>query len=124
MTNGPGVTGASMLEKVTLLALADLSISEETPANPLEVRSSIQRCIDPLADDVIGMPDEADISRALNALEADHVIDVDESGDRSPIGKGRPSYTLRDDPHEVLDDLSTEARLETAIAQVNSGQSG
>lgn len=120
MTDGSSLASASLLEKVTLVALADLTNRGETPAYPFEVRSAISDCIDPLADEVIGMPDDAAVSRSLNALEADGVITLDESADRSPVGKGRPAYELRDAPREVLEPIADDDRLLAAIEQVRA----
>lgn len=124
MANGPELGAASMIEKVTLLALADLSIRDETPAYPFEVRSAVDGCIDPLADELIGKPDEAAVSRALNALEAAEIVKATDSGERSPVGKGRPAYALSEDPESVLDGLSADDRLGSAIERVRpDGQS-
>ena len=120
MTDGSRLAAASLIEKVTLVALADLTVQNETPSYPFEVRSAIGDCIDPLADEVIGMPDEAAVSRALNALEADGVVGLDETTDRSPVGKGRPAYVLEDDPDTVLDMMADDDRLLAAIEQVRT----
>ena len=120
MAEGSDLASMSMLEKVTLLAITDLTFSAETPAYPYEVRSATEDCIEPLADEVIGMPDEASVSRALNALEADGYLELVETEDPSPVGKGRPCYSLQDDPDVVLSELATDDRIGDAIQQVQT----
>ena len=120
MAEGSDLASLSMLEKVTLLAVADLTYSAETPAYPYEVRSAIEDCIEPLAGEVIGVPDEAAVSRALNALEAEGFLDHVETEDPSPVGKGRPCYSLQDDPKTVLSQLETDERIGPAIQQVRA----
>ena len=120
MSNGSDLDSMSMLEKVTLLAVTDLTVSDETPAYPFEVRTAIEDCIDSLAESVIGMPDEAAVSRALNALEAEGFLELVETEDPSPVGKGRPCYTLQSNPDVMLSDLATDSRIRTAIQQVRA----
>lgn len=120
MSDGSELDSMSMLEKVTLLAVTDLTMADETPSYPFEVRSAIEDCIGPLADSIIGMPDEAAVSRALNALEADGFLELVETEDPSPVGKGRPCYTLQRDPDAVLSNLATDSRIGTAIQQVQA----
>lgn len=120
MSDGSRLAAASLLEKVTLVALADLTIRDETPSYPFEVRSAIGDSIDPLADEVIGMSDEAAVSRALNSLEADGLITLDDSAERSPVGKGRPAYVLHSDPDDVLGTMADDDRLLAAVEQVRT----
>ena len=124
MPDGDEMGSASLLEKVTLLAVADLATQGETPSYPFDVRTAIRDCIESIADDVIGMPDEAAVSRALKALEARNSVVVADADDRSPVGKGRPAYTLDVDPEAVLDGLAADERLETAIAEVRANIAG
>lgn len=54
---------------------------------------------------------EADVMRALNALAETALVSEVESGDTSPVGKGRPRYELAVEPDTVVDALADDERI-------------
>lgn len=98
-------------QRIVLLALAELTSRDETPANPVTVQDTATTRLDD-ADDVVSDLSEATVSRTLNELEADGLIDK-HAADTSPVGKGRPQYSLSVDAATVVSAFRNDDRLAT-----------
>ncbi|MEF8908206.1 MAG: hypothetical protein V5A13_10125 [Haloarculaceae archaeon] len=106
----------SLADCVVLLALADLSVADNTPAHTGEVCRACNEVVEELEGDVLGSVSEAEVNRALNRLEADDHVVAEPSDDTSAVGKGRPRFVLEADPAAVLDALAQDDRVANLAA--------
>jgi DNA-binding transcriptional ArsR family regulator len=114
------IDGLSLAQRVVLLSVSHLDADGETPAHANEVTRIAAEYADALDQDTIGKVTEAEVDRALNALEAEGIVMVPELDDTSPIGKGRPAYELTDDDTAVLDALGEDDRLAALVAEIDA----
>lgn len=98
----------ALSSRVVLLCMADLELSDSTPAHTGEVIRETKACIDTVDADTLGKLSEAEVNRTLNRLEADGLVEMDRPDDTSPTGKGRPAYSLDVDPEDVVSTLSED----------------
>ncbi|PSQ12057.1 hypothetical protein BRC93_03260 [Halobacteriales archaeon QS_5_70_15] len=100
------------LQRFVLLAVADIEAREGTGARSFDVREFCEGHLDDLDGDPFGGGGvtRQGIIRALSALEAAGLLE-ETVGDQSPVGKGRPVYSLAADPGTVLDALATDDRF-------------
>lgn len=97
MGDGSEFDDASLTERFVLLALAELTERDRTPANALAL---LERCREREAaqsDAVCGRFSEADLVSACRALADRDLVAEADVGERSPAGKGRPEYELGPD---------------------------
>jgi len=114
------IVSRPLSDRVVLLCLADLGLSGSTPAHTGEVVRATKDCLEAVEAETLGKLSEAEVNRALNRLEADGLVGMDDVGDRSPAGKGRPAYSLAVDPGTVADALAADdevARLADRVAR-------
>lgn len=114
------LTGATLAERVTLLGLTYLTTRGDVPAHPGQVVETCTWTFDDLGGEVLGDLSEADVSRALNALDADGLVEQAFGDEQSPVGKGRPQYELAVDAETVLDSYADDERLTDVVAFVRS----
>ncbi len=111
MSEQAEIGSASLTEKVVFLGVAQLSGEEETPVDSSEVtRTCLDHCSD-LETDVLGHLTEVDVMRALSSLAASGLVTEAEVEDRSPVGKGRPTYALETDHEPIVDELADDDRV-------------
>jgi hypothetical protein len=67
---------------------------------------------------VVGTVSEADVTRALNELDDDHLRTV-EASERSPVGKGRPAYELTYATTALVESLGDDDRLRTVVDRLD-----
>lgn len=116
------VESTTLAQRVVLLGVTQLSVRGATPTHSGEVRRA---CTERLADvqgDVLGEVDEADVMRALNALEGRGLVDEVEVEDTSPVGKGRPTYALNVDAETVLDSFAADERIAGVVERIRDSQ--
>lgn len=114
----PALEGTSLTERIVLLAIADAERSGETPVASVDIRP---RCLDLCEDvdtEVVSVPNESDVMRALSRLGTEPYIE-ERLSETSPVGKGRPQYALATDPDAVLETLADDERLEPTVETVN-----
>ncbi len=104
----------TLVERVVLLGVTWLDTREETPARLDEIRAI---CNDELAT-VTGRLSEADTASALNSLAAATLVDEETREPESPVGKGRPAYSLVADAETALETLEADDRLEALVNTV------
>ena len=95
------------LQRFVLLAVADLDTREDSGARSFDVREFCEAHAAELDGDPFGgggVTRQA-IIRALSALEAAGLLE-ENVGDQSPVGKGRPVYSLAGDSGGVLEALA------------------
>lgn len=117
MGNQADLTTTTLPERITLLGVTYLTDRDETPAHTGQI---VGTCTWEFGDasDVLGSLSEADVSRALNRLEADGIVEEALDEDASPVGKGRPRYSLSVDPETVLDHYAADDQLAELVAYI------
>lgn len=120
MVSHTDLTTASLSERVTLLGVTYLASRDATPVHTGEVVSTCTWEFGDVEADVLGSLSEADVSRALNRLEAGGVVEQAFGEDASPVGKGRPRYSLCVDPETVLDSYATDDRVAALVEYVRA----
>lgn len=111
------VQSSSLTQKIVLLALADASSAGETPVASVDIKPRCQTLLDGAEADIVSLPGESDVMRALSTLGTESYI-TEISSSTSPTGKGRPRYELDTDVAGVLDALETDERLAATVQYV------
>lgn len=99
-------------QRFVLLAVADLDARGETQARSFDVREFCEAHVEELDGDPFGgggITRQA-VMRALSELEVTGLL-AENVGDRSPVGKGRPVYSLTGDCEDVLEALAGDANV-------------
>ena len=108
------VESTSLLEQVVLLSVAELHRAGETPVQSPAIRRYCRTQLPVDETTVVGTIGEADVLRSLYRLEDEDLVDETDAERTSPVGKGRPGYSLAVDAETVYegvdDDLTTEMR--------------
>jgi hypothetical protein len=111
------VQSSSLTEKIVLLALADATVSGETPVASVDIRPRCQSLLDDVDAAVVSLPKESDIMRALSTLGTEPYV-TEMSSSTSPTGKGRPRYELDTDVSSILDALASDGQLSASVEYV------
>lgn len=109
-------------DRVVLLCLVDLELSGAAPTHTGQVVRATKEHIDSVDAETLGRLSEAEVSRALNRLDANGLIELVDSGDRSPSGKGRPEYALAVESETVLGALAGDAQVGGLAERVGGGE--
>jgi predicted ArsR family transcriptional regulator len=115
MDEAEAVREATLEQCVVLLGTVAASADRETPVNPAELRRVCNERLARPDAPVLGGLSEADVTRALYALEAEGMVENVAEGETSPAGKGRPAYDLKLDAETVLSMVAAE---EEALAPI------
>jgi hypothetical protein len=107
----PDLAETTLADRMALLGVTDLAMAGRTPAHSGEIRRTCLEHVEALEGEVVGRPSEADVMRALNRLVAEGLLEEVQSGDASPVGKGRPEYDLTGPAEPVLSALAGDDRL-------------
>ncbi|MEF8853481.1 MAG: hypothetical protein V5A44_12485 [Haloarculaceae archaeon] len=110
MSDTADIEETSLTHRVVLLGVADLAGESATPAHAGGVRRACRESLDAVETEVVGTPSEAEVSRALNELEAAGLLSAIR-GDTSATGKGRPRFELAVERDAVLADLGEDDRV-------------
>jgi hypothetical protein len=111
MSDKSGITEASLTEKVVFLGVVYLSDEGETPVDSSELTVTCNDQCSELEMDVLGHLTEVDVMRALSSLAASGLVTEAEVEDRSPVGKGRPTYALETDHEPIVGELADDDRV-------------
>lgn len=114
------ISSLSLSSRVVLLSMTQLSLDGETPAHTGQVIRSCTEHIETVDADTIGKIAEAEVNRALNRLEDEGFVTMDNIDEASPIGKGRPAYALSISGGTVLDELEDDDEVGPLASQVAS----
>lgn len=114
MTAQSDIESTSLTERLVLLGLAALHHQEETPAQTHELCETCRERLPGESESVVGTVDEPDVMRSLYTLEAEGFVEEREPDATSPVGKGRPAYTLAVDPDAVVASVA-DSPLEAAV---------
>ena len=112
----PPVREATLVERVVLLGLVCHTVEGRSPARVDDIRTTCNSQL----DEVTGRLSEANVCQALNELAATELVDEHRPHDRSPAGKGRPSYELCCDVDAVLTALGTDEHLASLVPDVDA----
>lgn len=105
--------------RVVLLCMADLELTDSTPAHTGEVIRETKGCLDAVDADTMGKLSEAEVNRTLNRLEADGLVEMEQPDSTSPTGKGRPAYSLAVDCRRIVDALSDDGDVARLAKRVD-----
>ncbi|MEF8776956.1 MAG: hypothetical protein V5A43_10720 [Haloarculaceae archaeon] len=98
----------SLPQRVVLLSLTHcVETDDDGSVHTGDVIRTARAHLDLLGDRAVGKLGEADVSRALNLLEAEGLV-TQESRHSSPTGKGRPVYRPTVDRETVAAVLETD----------------
>lgn len=101
----------SLVQRIVLGCLVDLEEAGETPVNTAEVREVVADRLEDVDSETVGTLSETDVIRALNGLADTPLVDEQHPDDRSPVGKGRPVYSLTVDVEDVRECLADDDRV-------------
>lgn len=114
------IDSLSLSGRITLLGMAHLSKHDDTPAHTGEVIRTCTEYLETGEVETLGKLSEAEANRALNRLEDGGFVETADVGDASPVGKGRPSYTLALDTDRVLSTLGDDDEVAPLVEQVEA----
>jgi len=104
--------------RVVLLSMTHLSLDGETPVHTGQVIRATSEHLEAVEADTVGKLDEAEVNRALNRLESQEFVEMDDVDDTSPVGKGRPSYVLDVSTERVIETLRDDGDVSPLAAQI------
>jgi predicted ArsR family transcriptional regulator len=102
MSSNEALAKRPISQRVVLLGLAHHARTDAEPAHTGEVVRACTGRIHGEEIDALGRVGEAEVSRALNRLEAEGLVEMEPSTEPSPVGKGRPAYSLAVDVEAVV----------------------
>lgn len=117
MSDTATIEGTTLTHRVVLLGVTDLATDDGTPAHAGEVRQACRASLDAVETEVVGTLTEAEVTRALNELEAEGLLSA-EREDTSATGKGRPHYDLAVESERLLGDLRGDDRVAPLVAEL------
>lgn len=108
----------SLVERVTLLSIADAVIAGDAPVDSLALRERVVELLESVDATTVGELQEGDVIRALNVLGPKPYVAETQSA-TSPTGKGRPRYSLKSDVDNLLDELAADDRLHELTEEIS-----
>jgi len=114
MSDTAAIDETTLTHRVVLLGVADLAAADGTPAHAGEVRRVCRDDLAAVEGDVLGTLTEAEVTRALNELEAEGLVSATR-GDTSATGKGRPRFDLGVDRDSLFADLRADDRISSLV---------
>jgi DNA-binding PadR family transcriptional regulator len=115
MSDAVDLDGVSLSQRVVALSLAALADAGETPAHTAAVNRACSEHVGDVDAEAFGRMSEADVNRALNALQDHGLVTARGRDAESPVGKGRPTYALAVARDQLLTALAADDRFATAI---------
>jgi len=108
----------TLVQRLTLLGIARLSEAGRTPVHAGEIT---RVCAEEAAavDGVVGTVSEADVTRALNELDAEGHVETTDADKRSPVGKGRPTYELAYGTTTLIEYFDDDDRLQPVVESLD-----
>ncbi|WP_123538598.1 Cdc6/Cdc18 family protein [Halosimplex salinum] len=119
MSESVELDSASLSAHVVLAGVTELSVRGRTPAHAGEIRGACNEAMDAVSDEVLGRMTEAEVSRTLNELDAEDLVEGSRD-DTSATGKGRPRYRLVADPDAICQALAADERVEPIADRIAS----
>jgi len=109
----------TLVQRLTLIGVGSLSTRGETPAHAGRIARVCDEQAESIDVEVVGRVSEAEVTRALNELDAAGFVDTADAGERSPVGKGRPAYDLDCDPETLVERFESDDRLERVLDRLD-----
>ncbi|WP_338741367.1 hypothetical protein [Haloplanus salilacus] len=109
----------TLVQRLTLIGVGSLSTRGEAPAHAGRIARVCDEQAEAIDGDVVGSVSEAEVTRALNELDAAGLVDTAETDDRSPVGKGRPAYDLDCDPETLVERFESDDRLQQLLDRLD-----
>ncbi len=103
-------------QRITLCCLVDLAEADRTPVDATEIKSAAKRLLEDAGGQPVGGLSEADVVRALGGLADTELVDERRPEDRSPVGKGRPKYTLEADAEALRAALEDDDEIGSVLS--------
>lgn len=103
------IEAATPFQRLTLLAVVDLTARGEEPVHSYDVRRACETHADALEAVPFGGTSRQEVINALSDLADAGLLTEDEV--RSPVGKWRPAYALAANPTTVLDALAADEQV-------------
>lgn len=113
------ISSLSLSGRVVLLTVTHLTQQDETPVHTGQVIRANADHLDAVDADTLGKISEAEVSRALNRLEAEELVEMADESDTSPVGKGRPAYTLAVEVETVTTALADDDEVTPLVSQLD-----
>lgn len=107
----------SLVERVTLLGIADAVIEGEAPVDSLALRNRVDELLEATDATTVGELQEGDVIRALNVLGPKPYV-AEAQSTTSPTGKGRPRYSLKADADTLCEQLADDERLHELTEEI------
>lgn len=114
MSESVELDSASFPTQVVLTGVLELARDGETPAHAGEIRATCNEALEAVESDALGTVTEAEVSRTLNELEADGLVDGSRD-ETSATGKGRPKYVLGVQAEAIRGALESDDRVAPLI---------
>lgn len=110
MTSDPDLADLPLPQRVVLLSLTHCVRTGDGPVHTGDVIQACRSQMDALGSEALGSLGEAEVSRALNELEAQGYVQL-EPRNTSPTGKGRPVYSLGVDAETVVESFRPDEQV-------------
>lgn len=110
------VETASEFQRFVLLAVAELSTPEAEPVHSYDVKTACETHAETIDAELFGGVTRREVINALSALSEAGLLE--ETSTTSPVGKGRPAYTLAVAPEAVFDALADDGRLGSLVERL------
>lgn len=101
----------SLVQRIVLCCLVTLEDEGKAPVDTAQLREVISDHLDAVEGETVGQVTEADVMRALNGLSETDLVDETRPEDRSPVGKGRPQYSLGTNLETVREAMADDERV-------------
>lgn len=109
------VSSLPYVQRVVLCSLLACLDADTEQANAIDVRLTFKQLLDGVEDPPVRTISEADTIRTLNRLiDMGFVAEHRPSG-RSPVGKGRPEYSIAAERAELEDTLAADAEVRSLL---------
>ena len=102
----PDLEPTTFVQRVVLCCFVKTD-AENMPIDAAELRSFSRELLEAAEGQSVSAVSEGDVARALNGLVDMGLIEEHRPENNSPVGKGRPKYTLEIDSDSVREELQT-----------------
>ncbi len=111
MDSESALASTSLTEKIVLHAIVELQRRGDDRIDSLAIRDECRGRLPSIEEHVVGDLGEAEVMTALGKLTRRGLVTERPAEARSPVGKGRPGYTLEADEDAVFQALIDDERL-------------
>lgn len=116
MSDTEALESTDVFERFVLLAVAELTLAEDTPVISFDVMERCRERADELSA-VSGGVERRNVMGALTRLTNAGLLD-EARNQTNPSGKGRPEYTLAIPVETLLEELADDDRLTAYVSRL------